>query len=116
MGRTPVLTRTDLLVSHELPMGNRKKIRLELNVINLFNQKTPLHLFNYLNKGAPGGSSAISANSIDLSAVRQSRPRLRLRRPDPSVGGWGRRLRSAVRTAGLWQTGLQGQFSVKFTF
>ena len=53
MGRTPVLTRTDLLVSHELSMMGNKKLRFELNVLNVFNQKTATHIFNFLNKGAP---------------------------------------------------------------
>src|SRR4030095_489893 len=40
MGRTPALTRTDLLVAHSLRVGGTKDLRLELNVQNLFNQKT----------------------------------------------------------------------------
>ena len=51
MGRTPVLTRTDLLLSHELRMTGSKRLRFELNVLNLFNQKTTRHIFNYLNRG-----------------------------------------------------------------
>jgi hypothetical protein len=43
MGRTPVLTRTDLLVSHEFGLADRKRVRLELNIQNLFNQKTATH-------------------------------------------------------------------------
>ena len=77
MGRTPVLTRTDLLVSHELLIGGTKKMRFELNVLNIFNQKTATHLFNFLNKGAPGGSSTIPANAIDMSR-RQPGQGLRL--------------------------------------
>ena len=39
-----VLTRTDLLVSHELKLGGgNKRLRLELNVLNVFNQKTSRH-------------------------------------------------------------------------
>src|SRR4029079_6285182 len=48
MGRTPVLTRTDFLLSHELKMGNNNKLRFELNILNVFNQKTALHIFNFL--------------------------------------------------------------------
>ena len=70
MGRTPVLTRTDLLVSHEFGLADRKRVRLELNIQNLFNQKTATHIFNYLNKGAPAGSQTPSAaNAIDFSNV-----------------------------------------------
>ena len=52
MGRTPFYSKTDLLVSHELPMAGNKRLRFELNVLNLFNQKTARHVFNYLNRGA----------------------------------------------------------------
>ncbi len=33
-------------------MAGNKRLRLELNVLNLFNQKTARHVFNYLNRGA----------------------------------------------------------------
>ena len=69
MGRTPILTRTDLLVSHELSLADRKRLRLELNIQNLFNQKTATHIFNYLNKGAPAGGQTRPANAIDFSEV-----------------------------------------------
>ena len=74
MGRTPTLTRTDLLVSDELSLAGRRKLRFELNVLNVFNQKTATHIFNFLNKGAPGGSSTIPADAIDVR--RQPRERL----------------------------------------
>ncbi len=69
MGRTDVLTRTDLLVSHELKVGSgNKRVRLELNVLNVFNQKTSRHQFNFLNRGAgsPRASSAINLANVDL--------------------------------------------------
>ena len=60
MGRTPILTRSDLLLSQNIKVSGRQSVRLELNVINLFNQKTATHIFNFVNKGAPGESSFIS--------------------------------------------------------
>ena len=51
MGRTPMLTRTDLLVSHGFVVMGDKQLRLELNVLNLFNQKTSRHIFNFLQQG-----------------------------------------------------------------
>ena len=69
MGRTDVLTRTDLLVSHELKVGSgNKRVRLELNVLNAFNQKTSRHQFNFLNRGAGAAraSSAIDLSDVDL--------------------------------------------------
>lgn len=115
MGRTPTLTRTDLLVSHELSFAGRKKLRLELNVLNVFNQKTATHLFNHLNKGAPGGSSTIPANAIDMSNVDLARGydyRALLLQTADGASSYDPR----YGQPDLWQTGLQGQFSVKFTF
>jgi hypothetical protein len=62
MGRTPILSTTDLLVSHQFELGGRKRFRLELNVLNLFNQQTARHRFNYLNR-------ARVASEIDLSGT-----------------------------------------------
>src|SRR5687768_5292301 len=70
MGRTPTLTRTDLLVAHSLRVGRSKDLRLELNVLNLFNQKTARHLYNFLNKGGivpDRSSSFIDLHNVDLS-------------------------------------------------
>jgi hypothetical protein len=70
MGRTPVLSRTDLLLSQEFNVGgNNKRLRFELNVLNVFNQKSTRHEFNYLNRGAgaPRASSAINLGNVDLS-------------------------------------------------
>ena len=68
MGRTPVYSRTDMLVSHALTLANAKRLRFELNVQNLFNQKTARHIFNYVNKGAgsPRQTSAIDLSHTDL--------------------------------------------------
>jgi hypothetical protein len=70
MGRTPVLTRTDMLLSHELSFAGAKRVRFELNVVNLFNQKTARHIFNYINKGGiipDRSSSFIDLSGTDLS-------------------------------------------------
>ena len=68
--RTPNLYRTDLLVSHELAFAGQKRLRFELNVLNVFNQQTARHIFNYLNKGAiipDRQSSFIDLSGTDLS-------------------------------------------------
>ena len=96
MGRTPVLTRTDLLVSHELSFADRKRLRFELNIQNLFNQKTATHIFNFLNKGAPAGGQTRAADAIDFSDV-EPRGWLRLQRADPGDAGRCRGVRSALR-------------------
>jgi hypothetical protein len=112
MGRTPVLTRTDLLVSHELNVMSKQKIRFELNVQNVFNQQTATHIFNYLNRG--GGvaraSSAVNLASTDLTKGYDYNALIRatsdgVNAYDPRYG-----------KEDLFTTGAQGQFSVKFIF
>ena len=111
MGRTPALTRTDLLVAHDLRMGARR-VRFELNVINLFNQKTATHIFNSLNKGAglARADSAIDLSGVDLArgydynALIRSSPS-GANAFDPRYG-----------KPDLWQAGTQGQFSIKYLF
>jgi len=115
MGRTPVLTRTDLLLSHDVSVADRKRVRFELNIQNIFNQKTASHIFNFLNKGAPAGSQTRGADAIDFSevnlaagydynalilATQEGRAAF-----DPRYG-----------MDDLFNPGLQGQFSVKFLF
>jgi Carboxypeptidase regulatory-like domain/TonB-dependent Receptor Plug Domain len=111
MGRTPALTRTDLLVSHEIG-GRGRRVRFELNLINLFNQKTATHIFNSLNKGAglARADAAIDLSGVDL-AKGYDYNALILASPsgassyDPRYG-----------KPDLWQAGTQGQFSIKYLF
>ncbi len=112
MGRTPVLTRTDLLVAHEVRFAGSRGLRFELNVLNLFNQKTATHIFNYLNKGAglPRNDAAINLSNVNLFDGYNYRALI-----DATSSGqssydprYGRE--------DLWQTGTQGQISVKFLF
>ncbi len=87
MGRTPFYSKTDLLVSHELPMTGSRRLRFEVNVMNLFNQKTARHVFNYLNRGAgsPSASSAIDLarrnlnSGYDYKALISATSRARMR-------------------------------------
>jgi hypothetical protein len=115
MGRTPVLTRTDLLVSHEFNLADRKRMRVELNIQNLFNQKTATHVFNFLNKGAPAGAQTRAANAIDFSNVNLAAGydynALILQTLEGSASYDPR-----YGMDDLFQPGLQGQFSVKFSF
>jgi hypothetical protein len=68
MGRTPVLTTTDVQVAHTVHVSESQRVRVELNVLNVFNQKTSRHRFDNLNRGAgaPVPSSAIDLSSTDL--------------------------------------------------
>ena len=115
MGRTPTLSRTDLLVSHELKLKGAQRMRFELNILNIFNQKTATHIFNFINKGAPGGSLTIPADAIDMSSVNLTKGydyrALILASPDGASAFDPR-----YGKPDLWQPGTQGQFSVKWIF
>jgi outer membrane receptor for ferrienterochelin and colicin len=112
MGRTPFLSRADLLVSHEFSVGGSKKVRAELNVQNLFNQKTATHIFNFLNRGS--GLARASA-AADLSGVNLANGydyNALILQSAEGAGAYDPR----YGKEDLFQTGLQGQFSVKFIF
>jgi hypothetical protein len=113
LGRTPGLSRTDLLVSHEFRGMGSQRVRLELNVLNLFNQKTATHIYNQINRGpsgVPRQASAISLSGVDLRNGYDYNALLRATADgansyDPRFG-----------QEDLFNPGLQGQFSVKFMF
>lgn len=46
MGRTPMYTNTDLLLSHRIRFGGSKYMSLELNVLNLFDEDNVLGYYN----------------------------------------------------------------------
>ena len=112
MGRTPMLSRTDLLVSHEIGSMAGRRIRLELNVINLFNQKTATHIFNAVNKGSglARADSAMNLANVDLASGYDYNA-LILASPS-GANAYDPR----YKQADLWQPGTQGQFSIKYLF
>ena len=65
MGRTDMLNYTDLLLSQEVRMGGTQRLRFELNVLNVFDQKTSRHRFNYLNRAR--ASAEIDLHSTNLA-------------------------------------------------
>jgi hypothetical protein len=69
MGRTPMLSTTNLQVAHTVNISEAQRVRVELNILNLFNQKTSRHRFDNLNRGAgtPVPSSAISLANVNLN-------------------------------------------------
>jgi hypothetical protein len=113
MGRTDVLTRTDFLVSHELKLGDgNKRLRLELNLLNAFNQKTSRHEFNFLNRGAgaPRQSSSINLSTVDLRNGYDYNALINASADganayDPRFG-----------KDDLFEPGTQGYFTVRFLF
>jgi hypothetical protein len=66
MGRTPLLSTTDLQVAHTVNVTETQSLRVEFNVLNVFNQKTARHRFDNLNRGA---GTAVPSSAINLSGV-----------------------------------------------
>lgn len=112
MGRTPALTETGLLVSHTRSLASRAKLRLELTIANLFDQRTTRHLFNYLNRG---GGTARASSAINLSRTDLARgydyDALRRATPD-GANAYDPR----YGMADLFNEGRRGQFLVKSIF
>lgn len=81
-------------------------------MLNLFNQKTTRHIFNYLNRGAgaPRASSAIDLGNTNLNNGYDYNALIRATTDganayDPRYG-----------MEDLFEPGTQGQVSVKFLF
>ena len=114
MGRTPVLTRTDLLLSHELGALGAKRLRLEMNVLNLFNQRTARHIYNGLNRGLGAGGARQSA-AIDLSSTDLTKGydyNALILRSTEGAGAYDPR----YGKEDLFDEGTRAYFTVKFLF
>jgi hypothetical protein len=72
LGRTPFLTNTNLFLSHDIKLDSQGRlIRLEVNALNVFNQKQARHVIDFVNRvGANGrsvSSSRINTAGVDLT-------------------------------------------------
>jgi hypothetical protein len=112
LGRTPFLSQTDMVVSHEikLPNSENKKLRFEFNMLNLFNQKTARHIFNSYNRPETRASSQIDLSNVDLAKGYDYKA-LVLQTPDGANAIDPRFLKSD-----LFNSGFAGRFGLKFTF
>ncbi|HWN87028.1 MAG TPA: hypothetical protein VNN99_17810, partial [Vicinamibacterales bacterium] len=113
MGRTDMLNRTDLMLSQEFGVGGTKRLRFEMNVTNLFNQKTERHVYNYLNKGGiipDRASSYIDLSSTDLSKGYDPEALMR------STTDGAKSFDPRYRMSDLFNDGTQAYFVTKFLF
>jgi len=113
MGRTPILSQTDLLVAHEFKFTEAKRLRLEFNALNLFNQKTARHIFNCLNRGCQVSgqqSSAIDLSKANLASGYDYRALMQAS-PDSAKAGDPR-----YGIEDLFNPGFGARFGVKFVF
>lgn len=115
LGRTPILTQTDLNVFHDLKFGETKRLRFEMNMLNLFNQKTARAVFNYLNRGA---GTAVPSSGINLSGVdlTQGYDYNALINATPDASAPRGALDPRFGREDLFNTGFAGRFGVKFIF
>ena len=94
-------------------MAGNKRLRFELNVLNLFNQKTSRHIFNFLNKGGVVPDRASSC--IDLSRHRPAQGydyNALIRATPDGANAFDPR----YGMADLFEDGTRGYVTVKFQF
>jgi hypothetical protein len=87
-------------------------MKVELNVLNVFNQKTARHVFNYLNRGAglARASSAIDLGNFDLYKGYDYNTLIK-GTPD-GANAYDPR----YTMQDLFEAGTQGQLAIKFLF
>jgi hypothetical protein len=122
LGRTPVLSQTDLLVSHEFRMPGTRRIRVEFNALNVFNQRTVRHIFDTVNRiGGDGrvlSSSALRLSSINLlngydyDALLATTPDAQKPAGTPTSGYQDPR----YLMGDIFNPGFDGRFTVRFLF
>jgi outer membrane receptor protein involved in Fe transport len=101
IGRTPVFTQTDLLLQHELRLGENNRLTVGVNVNNLFDQDTVTRQFQARYRDSIAGiTDAQFFQGFDVQAIAQTR---RLR-PDP-------RFELADQFLGARQIRVQARFS-----
>jgi hypothetical protein len=122
LGRTPVFSQTNLLVSHEIRLAGSKSVRLEFNALNVFNQRTVRHVFDTVNRiGANGRvlpSSALRLSTEDLQKGYNYEALL-AKTPDAAkpAGTAGAGYQDPRYQMGdIFNPGFDGRFSVRFIF
>jgi hypothetical protein len=112
MGRTPILTRTDLLLSHEFAMAGSRKLRVDFQVLNVFNQKTSRHIFNNLNRGAGTARASAAINLANTDLAKGYDYNALIRASSEGAGAYDPRFEKDD----LFEPGAAGQLTIKFIF
>ena len=112
LGRTPVFSQTDLVVAHEVKMGEVKKLRFEFNMFNLFNQKTAQYLYPYVNRALEyPDTSGVDLTETDLAKGYDYTKLLGL-----STDGLPFALHPLYKKQDHFAEGFSGRFLIKFIF
>ena len=111
LGRTPVLSQTDLVISHTLNFED-KKLRFEFNITNAFNQKTARHIFNCINFDCVNGQVASSMNMAGVNLFSGFDPNALIAASSNKQAAFDPR----YKKQDLFNPGISGRFGIKFTF
>jgi len=118
LGRTPTFNQTDLLVAHEVKLGEVKKLRFEFNMMNLFNQKTNMFTFPWYNYDEVYDQVGMDLSGVDLSKGFDWKTIARnasLVGPDPAHPN-NISLDPRYKKAAAFSPGFSGRFMIKFIF
>ncbi|MFN0106919.1 MAG: carboxypeptidase regulatory-like domain-containing protein [Bryobacteraceae bacterium] len=110
LGRTPFLNYTNLVIGQEFKFGEVKRMRLEFNANNLFNQKTARGLWTQLNRAI--ASAEIDLHDTDL-AKGYDFNKLISETPDAARN---LALSPLFKQADLFNPGFNGRLLLKFIF
>ncbi|MBL8238891.1 MAG: TonB-dependent receptor [Bryobacterales bacterium] len=110
LGRSPVFNQTDLMVAHEFKMGEVRRLRLEFNMQNLFNQKTARSIYPSINRERRQ-SAAIDLHSVDLTKGYDPAALLAA-----TTDGRALSLAPQFGKADIFNPGFAGRFLLKYVF
>jgi hypothetical protein len=113
LGRSPVISQTDLVIAHTIKIGEKKAIRFEFNAQNVFNQKTATMLYTFLNRYRTN-SSALNYTKFDFSKPYDYNA-LIAATSDATTKPYGA-LDPRFGKQDLFRPGFAGRIGVKFTF
>ncbi|HYE24139.1 MAG TPA: TonB-dependent receptor [Clostridia bacterium] len=128
LGRTPVFSQTDLVVGHNFKTGEGKALRVEFNMINLFNQKTETYTFDRFNREDREESAAphiTGADSLGINFAQGFDWRSTIATTsdfnvvDPVSGlptGVNYAIDPRYGMAAEFQRGFEGRVAIKYTF
>ncbi|HJZ72114.1 MAG TPA: TonB-dependent receptor [Vicinamibacterales bacterium] len=108
-GRTPVLSQTDLYVQHDFRLPTGKRLQINANVLNLFDQRAVTNKFNNMRRTGSAlniNETAFYAGQVNVQSLIDAAAF-----PNGSL-----RLDPRFLLASDYQSPLQARFGVKFLF
>jgi hypothetical protein len=125
MGRTPVLSQTDLMISQRFRIGEGKTLHLEFNIMNVFNQKTVRHIDPLINRFRDRSAQIDLSNENLLKGfdwqelfakttyARDANVTSDSKSVDPLTNF---AVNPTYKKPDLWNAGFSARFGMKFTF